>query len=146
MTSSFTYTAGPTTHTYESDEVRCEIVVDGEQGRTIAGTLAQEVRDVFFRITVRAVWEPAAVGATKSPNQIWLDLLAGTEVKFRPDVSATDPDIIIMPDLSHNLTLFATRRGTPLEATELRFLSKNTYQPTDTAVTRVSGLKPFFSS
>jgi hypothetical protein len=146
MTSSFTYTSGSVTHTYLSDEVRCEIVIDGEQGRTIAGTLAQEVRDVFLRITVRGVWEPASVGATKSPNQIWLDLLAGSEVKFRPDTSGTDPDIIILPDLEHNLTLFATRRGTALEATELRFISKSTYQPTDTAITRVSGLKPFFSS
>jgi hypothetical protein len=145
MTSSFTYTTGPTTHTYLSDEVRCEIVVDGEQGRTIAGTLAQEVRDVFLRITVRGVFEPSGAG-TKSPNQIWLDLLAGSEVKFRPDTSGTDPDIIILPDLEHNLTLFATRRGTALEATELRFISKLTYQPTDTAITRVSGLKPFFSS
>lgn len=145
MTSSFTYTSGPTTHTYLSDEVACEIVIDGEQGRTIDGTLAQEVRDVFLRITVRAVWEPSGT-ATKSPNQIWLDLLAGTEVKFRPDTSGTDPDIIILPDITHNLTLFATRRGTALEATELRFLTKSTYQPTDTAITRVSGLKPFFSS
>lgn len=145
MNSSFTYTSGPTTHTYLSDEVRVEIVVDGEQGRTIAGTLAQEVRDVFLRVYVRAVWEPSGT-ATKSPNQIWLDLLGGTEVKFQPDTSGTDPDIIIMPDLSHNLTLFATRRGTPTENTELRFISKSTYQPTDTAITRISALKPFFSS
>lgn len=143
MTSSFTYTTGPVTHTYLSDEVRCEIIVDGEQGRTIAGTLAQEVRDLYLRITVRAVWEKSGT-ATKSPNQIWLDLLNGSEVKFRPDTTATDPDIIIMPDLSHNLTLFATKRGTALEFTELRFLSKSVYQPTDTAITRVSALKPYF--
>jgi hypothetical protein len=145
MTSSFTYTTGPTTHTYLSDDVTVELIADAEQGRTIAGTLAQEVRDLFLRITVRAVWEPSGAG-TKSPNQIWLDLLAGTEIKFRPDTTGTDPDIIIKPDLSHNLTLFATKRGTPLESTELRFLSYSVYQPTDTAVTRISALKPFFSS
>lgn len=144
MTSSFEYTVAASTKTYYTDSVRIQAIVDGDQQRLISGDMDQDIRDIAFRVTVKQVWEQ--VGASdKQPQQVWLDLLAETNIVFKPDVSQ-DGSFVIVPDLSHTATFMATTLGTYLERVELRFISKSTYQPTDTVATDLAALMPFFGA
>jgi len=144
MTSSFTYTTGSTERKFYADDVKIELITNGEQQRLIDGTLDQDAREIFFRVTVNQVWEQ--VGASdKRPVAMWLDMLGGEEITFKPDTSGSS-SFIIYPDLGHSPTAIALRLGTHRRKVSLRFLSKSTYQYNDSVATTLAALMPHVGS
>ena len=141
MTSSFTYTTGSAEKKYLSNGVEIGLIINGEQVRLIDGVLDQDVRDIAITLDVSTIWEQVDA-SDKSPGQLWLDLLNGSEITFKPD-SDESVSFIILPDLDHVPTVVAISTGIYLETVALRFLSKSTYQPTDSTLTGLVGLMPF---
>ncbi len=144
MTSSFEYTVAATTRTYYSDAVELSARVDGDQQRLISGDMDQDIRDIEILVTVKQVWEQSGA-SDKAPGALWLDLLAKTNIIFKPDTSESC-EFVIVPDLSHTPTFVATIKGTYLETIELRFISKSVYQPADAVMTNLVAMMPFFGA
>lgn len=138
MTSSFTYTTGSTERKYYTDDVKIDLLIAGEQARLIDGTLDQDVREITFRVTVKQVWEQSGA-SDKRPVEMWLDMLGGEVITFKPD-SSESASFIIYPDLSHIATAIALKKGTHTREVALRFLSKSSYQYNDSAMTSIAAL------
>lgn len=145
MTSAFKYTSGPTTRTYYSDLVSVAFRINGQQRRLLSGDMETQVHDLEVLVTVGGVFEQTGAD-DKSAGQVWLDLLAGTEIEFQPDTDGTDPAMIVVPDLSHVYTAVAIQKGHHMEGTELRLISKSTYQPADSAITNLEALRPSYGN
>lgn len=143
MNSSFEYTVAGSTRTYFSDNVKIDLRIDGDQQRLISGDLDQDIRDIELIVTVKQVWEQVS-GTDNRPTQMWLDLLAETNIVFKPD-TGEDGSFVIVADITHPATFLATIKGTKLETVALKFRSLSVYQPTDTVMTDLAAIMPFFT-
>ena len=142
MESAFTWTGGAQgggdlTRRHLTDRVRIVPEADADAYDVLVSDGAVEravdVRGVWLVLEVEtsapAGLSGAAGGEGRSMRGVWLDLLAGQEIRYRPDADDAAVEIAVVPDVSHTPTLYAARYGQLLPGAVLRLRSKQLLDP-----------------
>jgi len=139
MTIRFRDQDAETNHDYYADQVGVTMDIDGTLHQYLDRSRALDVRSVSLVFEVAAVAEEVtATGLTL--NQLWLRMLRSADIRFRADSTQSAQEVAVVPDLTHQPTLYALQRGNAQRGQVLRFTSRTAYQVDDAVLDTFAAL------
>jgi hypothetical protein len=124
----FEWTSSGTTRDYLTDAVQVTPELDGDEYTYADWSTDFELRRVRLLIEITSLLEETT-GSPRNATEIWVDLIRGTEITFHPEPARITNTIPVVPDLTHQHTLMATRLGRLQQTRTLKLKSEEWYKP-----------------
>jgi hypothetical protein len=124
----FEWTSSGTTRDYLTDAVQVTPELDGDEYTYADWSTDFELRRVRLLIEITALFEETT-GSRRNATEIWVDLIRGTGISFHPEPARIANTIPVVPDLTHQHTLMATRLGRLQQTRTLKLKSEEWYKP-----------------
>lgn len=126
----FEWTSGGTTRDYLTDQVQVTPKLDGDEYTYADWSTDFELRRVRLLVEITALFEQTT-RYPRNATEIWVDLIRGTDITFHPEPARNDLSIPVVPDLTHQHTLMATRLGRLRQTRTLKLKSEKWYKTSE---------------